>query len=98
MLLQMCKGGNNEKAHKQKAQKITFACEVCKDIFECKNILEIHKQEVQQDDHAFKITDYQDIQYSVTDIPECSLCDDTFNSNEEYTGHINIHLIEIQDI
>ena len=31
-------------------------------------------------------------------VPECSLCDDTFNSNEEYREHINIHLIEIHDI
>ena len=30
--------------------------------------------------------------------PECSLCDDTFNSEEEYTDHINIHLDEIQGI
>ena len=98
MFLKCAKEVTMKKHTNTKHSKTMFACEVCKDIFECKNIFEIHKQEVHQDDHAFKITDYQDIQNSDTDIPECSLCNDTHNSNVEYTEHINIDLIEIQDI
>ena len=36
--------------------------------------------------------------YSEPIVPECSLCEDTFNSEEEYTDHINAHIEEIQGI
>ena len=34
----------------------------------------------------------------ITDVPECSLCDDKFSTNVDYEEHVNAHVKEINDI
>ena len=78
-----------------KHSKKSYDCYKCHEVFKDETGLKLHMENKHESENkketAAKLN-------SESIVPECSLCDDTFTSQVEYTEHINTHIDEIQGI
>ena len=63
------------------------------------HIMKTHDQEKNDEPDGIKQTDtVTDTEKDNSALKECSLCDDTLLTNEEFKSHVSGHLEEIRDI
>ena len=73
----------------------SYDCSNCHELFQSQTVLKRHMENKHK---AEPKSDTVEPSKSEPIVPKRSLCDDAFNSVEEYTDHINTHLDKIQGI
>jgi hypothetical protein len=73
----------------------SYDCYTCLEVFQSETVLKRHMENKHKGEPK---SDTVEQTNSEPIVSECSLCDDKFNSEEEYTDHINAHLEDIQGI
>ena len=84
---------NKHKNTKHKDQ--THLCNECEEIFKSKDKLNLHIAKFHQNKNSKQDKQGQAVKYVEQDsskVKECSICDDTLSTNEEFKSHVSAHL------
>ena len=87
-----------------KHQQKTYSCDKCSMTFHSKEKIELHimkthdPEKNDEPDRIKQAVTVTDTEKDNSALKECSLCDDTLLTNEEFKSHVSGHLEEIRDI